>query len=66
MLIKIMGGASIPCEDSLTISKLGMTECDSAIFAGWGYVPFRAPGSKAREDHIKFIDTVGMKRAAHP
>ena len=45
---KNYGGASIPCEDSLTLSKLGMTECDSAIFAGWGYVPFRDPGSKVR------------------
>lgn len=61
-----MGGASIPCEDSLTISKLGMTECDSAIFAGWGYVPYSDPWTKAREDHIKFIDTLGMKRATQP
>lgn len=43
-----------------------MTECDSAIFAGWGYVPYSDPWTKAREDHIKFIDTIGMKRAIQP
>ncbi|MBQ6736477.1 MAG: hypothetical protein IJQ90_03260 [Alphaproteobacteria bacterium] len=57
------GGASIPCADSLDISKLGMTVCDSAIFADWGYEPYRDPYSKSREEHIKFIDTVGMSRA---
>ena len=60
---KNYGGASIPCADSLNISLLGMTECDSAIFAGWGYEPWRDPGSKSREEHIKFIDTIGMARA---
>ena len=60
---KNYGGASIPCADSLNISVLGMTECDSAIFAGWGYTPYRDPGTKSREEHIKFIDTVGMSRA---
>lgn len=57
------GGASIPCEDSLNISKLGMTACDSAIFAGWGYEPFRDPGTKSRDEHAKFINDVGLKRA---
>ncbi len=60
---KNYGGASIPCEDSLNISKLGMTVCDSAIFAGWGYEPFRDPGTKSRDEHAKFINDVGMKRA---
>jgi hypothetical protein len=60
---KNYGGASIPCEDSLNISKLGMTACDSAIFAGWGYEPFREPGTKSREKRTKFINNVGMKRA---
>lgn len=61
---KNYGGASIPCEDSLTISKLGMTECDSAIFAGWGFEVCRDPGSKSqREEHFKMLDTIGMSRA---
>lgn len=60
---KNYGGASIPCEDSLNISRLGMTECDSAAFAGWGYEPFRDPGTKSRDEHAKFINDVGMKRA---
>lgn len=60
---KNYGGASIPCEDSLNISKLGMTACDSAIFAGWGYEPCRASGSKSREKRTKFINNVGIKRA---
>lgn len=42
------GGASIPCADSMNISKLGMTECDSAIFAGWGYKPTRLHFGKTR------------------
>ena len=37
-----------------------MTVCDSTIFVGWGYRPTR--GRETREDHIKFIDTIGMKR----
>lgn len=45
---KNYGGASIPCADSMNISKLGMTECDSAIFAGWGYRPMRVTGGKTR------------------
>ena len=61
---KNYGGASIPCEDSLTISKLGMTVCDSTIFVGWGYRPTR--GRETRENHINFIDTLGMKRSAQP
>ena len=60
---KNYGGASIPCEDSLNISKLGMTACDSAAFAGWGYEPFRDPGTKSRDEHAKFINNVGMKWA---
>ena len=60
---KNYGGASIPCADSLNISLLGMTECDSAIFAGWGYEPWRDPGSKSRDDQINFINTVGIGRA---
>ena len=61
---KNYGGASLPCSDSLCFSKLGMTECDSAIFAGWGYEPWRDPGSKSQRDaHVKFCDTVGMRRA---
>ncbi len=60
---KNYGGASIPCEDSLNMSKLGMTECDSAIFAGWGYEPWRDPGSKSRAKQINFINTIGMNRA---
>ena len=59
---KNYGGASIPCADSLNISILGMTECDSAVFAGWGFVPY-VKYSKLREKHIKFIDTIGMSRA---
>lgn len=61
---KNYGGASIPCADSLCWWILGMTECDSAIFAGWGYRP--TCGRETRENHINFIDTVGMKRAAQP
>lgn len=57
------GGASIPCADSLNISLLGMTECDSAIFAGWGFEPWRDPGSKSRAKQINFINTIGMGRA---
>lgn len=57
------GGASIPCADSLNISVLGMTECDSAIFAGWGYRPTQLHFGKSRDNQIKFIDTVGMSRA---
>lgn len=45
---KNYGGASIPCADSMNISKLGMTECDSAIFAGWGYEPTRLHFGKTR------------------
>ena len=61
---KNYGGASIPCADSLNISILGMTECDSAIFAGWGFEPWRDPGSKSqREEHFKMLDTIGMSRA---
>ena len=59
-----MGGASIPCEDSLNFLRLGMTKCDSAIFAGWGYEPWRDPGSKSqREANVKLLDAVGIKRA---
>ena len=58
---KNYGGASIPCEDSLTISKLGMTECDSAIFAGWGFEPY-VKYSKSRDNHYKMLDTIGMSR----
>lgn len=43
-----------------------MTECDSAIFAGWGYGIVRSLGSKEREAYNKFIDTIGMKRSAQP
>lgn len=57
------GGASIPCEDSLCFSKLGMTECDSAIFAGWGYEPTQLHFGKSRAARIKFLDNVGMNRA---
>lgn len=61
---KNYGGASIPCADSLNISILGMTECDSAIFAEWGFEPWRDPGSKSqREEHFKMLDTIGMSRA---
>ena len=56
-------GASIPCEDSLTISKLGMTECDSAIFAGWGFEPYVKYAKSQREEHFKMLDTIGMSRA---
>lgn len=57
------GGASIPCEDSLNMSKLGMTECDSAIFAGWRYEPTRLHFGKSRTNHIKMLNTIGMNRA---
>lgn len=60
---KNYGGASIPCADSLNISLLGMTECDSAIFAGWGFEPWRDPGTKSRAKQINFINTIGMNRA---
>ena len=60
---KNYGGASIPCEDSLTISKLGMTECDSAIFAGWGFEPYVKYAKSQREEHFKMLDTIGMSRA---
>lgn len=60
---KNYGGASIPCEDSLTISKLGMTECDSAIFAGWGFEPYVKYSKSQREEHFKMLDTIGMSRA---
>ena len=61
---KNYGGASIPCADSLNISILGMTECDSAIFAGWGFEPWRDPGSKSqREEHFQMLNTIGMSRA---
>lgn len=61
---KNYGGASIPCADSLNISILGMTECDSAIFAGWGFEVCRDPGSKSqREEHFNMLDTIGMSRA---
>ena len=49
---KNYGGASIPCQDSLTLFKLGMTECDSAIFAGWGYEIVRDQGSKSHTDTV--------------
>ncbi|MBO4480274.1 MAG: hypothetical protein J5742_01445 [Alphaproteobacteria bacterium] len=39
---KDYGGASIPCEDSLTMTKLGMTACDSAWFADHGYLVRRS------------------------
>ncbi|MBO7656671.1 MAG: hypothetical protein J6S80_03015 [Alphaproteobacteria bacterium] len=57
------GGASIPCADSLNISKLGMTECDSAIFAGWGYRPTQLHFGKSRDNQIDMIKTIGMSRA---
>lgn len=60
---KNYGGASIPCADSLCISKLGMTECDSAIFAGWGFEPYVKYSKSQRDAHVKFCDTVGMRRA---
>lgn len=60
---KNYGGASIPCADSLSISILGMTECDSAIFAGWGFEPCRAASSKSREEHFKMLNTIGMSRS---
>ncbi|MBO4700835.1 MAG: hypothetical protein J5620_03765 [Alphaproteobacteria bacterium] len=59
---KNYGGASIPCADSLNISKLGMTECDSAVYAGWGFVPY-VKYSKLREDHFKMLNAIGMHRA---
>lgn len=61
---KNYGGASIPCADSLNISVLGMTECDSAIFAEWGFEPWRDPGSKSQRDkHFQMLNTIGMSRA---
>lgn len=60
---KNYGGASIPCEDSLTISKLGMTECDSAIFAGWGFEPYVKYSKSQRDEHSQMLDTIGMSRA---
>ena len=57
------GGASIPCEDSLNFLILGMTKCDSAIFAGWGFEPYVKYSKSQRDVHAKFLDTVGMKRA---
>ena len=60
---KNYGGASIPCEDSLNISKLGMTECDSAIFAGWGFEPYVKYSKSQRDANVKFLDTIGMQRA---
>lgn len=60
---KNYGGASIPCADSLNISILGMTECDSAIFAGWGFEPYVKYSKSQREEHFKMLDTIGMSRA---
>lgn len=57
------GGASIPCEELLTHSKLGMTLCDSIRCANWGYKPMRDPYSKSRADNINFINTIGMGRS---
>lgn len=60
---KNYGGASIPCADSLNISILGMTECDSAIFAGWGFEVNDEYAKSQREEHFKMLDTIGMSRA---
>lgn len=60
---KNYGGASIPCADSLNISILGMTECDSAIFAEWGFEPYVKYAKSQREGHFKMLDTIGMSRA---
>lgn len=60
---KNYGGASIPCVDSLNISILGMTECDSAIFVSWGFEPYVEYSKSQREKHFKMLDTIGMKRA---
>lgn len=60
---KNYGGASIPCEDSLNFLILGMTKCDSAIFAGWGFEPYVKYSKSQRDVHAEFLDTVGMKRA---
>ena len=60
---KNYGGASIPCADSLNISILGMTECDSAIFAGWGFEPYVKYAKSQREEHFQMLNTIGMSRA---
>lgn len=60
---KNYGGASIPCEDSLNFLILGMTKCDSAVFAGWGFEPYVKYSKSQRDAHVKFCDTIGMRRA---
>ncbi len=57
------GGASIPCADSLNISVLGMTECDSTVFAAMGFNPLRLHYDESRNKHFKMLDTIGMSRA---
>jgi len=57
------GGASIPCADSLNIFVLGMTECDSAVFAVMGFNPLRLHYDESRNKHFKMLDTIGMSRA---
>ncbi len=57
------GGASIPCADSLNISVLGMTECDSTVFAVMGFNPLRLHYDESRNKHFKMLDTIGMSRA---
>ena len=59
---KNYGGASIPCEDSLNFLILGMTKCDSAVFAGWGFEPYVKYSKSQRDAHVKFLDTIGMRR----
>lgn len=60
---KNYGGASIPCEDSLNFLILGMTKCDSAVFAGWGFEPYVKYSKSQRDAHVKLLDAVGIKRA---
>lgn len=58
------GGASIPCEDSLTLFKLGMTKCDSAIFANWGYEVVRCHQEKSNINTITSTQEIwNMNRA---